>query len=111
MDSGRSGNRGCALISAFLAVGALTANGVSAQTIADGNETRQLSIASGDGAWHMQRVVSLSTEYGLTYQAPIAEQKARQRSVATAKQSLLQSNTKGGSVTGYIAQPWIALKT
>ena len=50
-------------------------------------------------------------EYGLTYQAPIAEQKARQRSVATAKQSLLQSNTKGGSVTGYIAQPWIALKT
>ena len=39
----------------------------------------------------------------------LAESKAAQHH--DAKQSLLSSNTEGGCVTGYIAQPWIALKT
>jgi pimeloyl-ACP methyl ester carboxylesterase len=54
MGSGSSGNRGGsrkkALIGAFLALGALTASGVNAQIISGGNETKQLSIASVDGA-------------------------------------------------------------
>ena len=54
MGSGSSGNRGGsrkkALVGAFLALGALTASGVNAQIISGGSETKQLSIASIDGA-------------------------------------------------------------